>query len=527
MKTETLILVVFMGVVGVILLFGLLAGSAGDDLDHFYTVRGRLKPLSGGLALAGDYVSAATLLSTTGAVALFGFDGFAVALGSLLATGVLFLLARPLRAAGRLTLGDVLAARVPGRAPRIAAALAALTVTLPYLVVQLAGAGVLTARLVGLDGAGAQQICTVLVGGVMVCFAWMAGMHGTNAVQILKVFVVLAALLVVASLVMRHASWNPAALLESAAEGSGRPADYAGPGLLRGTSATGRLDFVSLMVTIVLGAACMPHITLRLGCAVDPPTARRSARIAVGVVGVFLGLAVLLGLGAGAEVGHRAITGADPSGDSALLQLAHSLADGARTGPGAVLFTAVACAVFLTTLAVVSALAMAAAAALAHDLRAHGVRAGLLSETRELATARWAIALTGTAGIGLALAVQGSNVQFLATFAITVCASSLFPATVYALYRRRFDRAGALCCLYGGVIVAVVLQSFSPTVSGTPLSLFPERNFAWFPLSYPGLVSIPLGFALGWAGSRRGERRRHAKGEQAEQAEPVDMTGWS
>ncbi|MFC8721714.1 cation acetate symporter [Kitasatospora sp. NPDC057198] len=527
------VLVAFVVIVGVLLLFGLLAGSDGDDdLRSYYAAQARLTPLRGGLALAGDYVSAVTLLSTTGVIALAGFDGLSIALCSVLALGLLLLIAQPLREAGRFTLGDVLARRLPGRAPRVAVGVATLATTLPFLVVQLAGAGRVTAQLAGATGPGAQSACIALIGCVMTCFAVAAGMRGTNAVQILKVFVVLAALAATAAVLLAQFGRHPERLLTAAARGSGRPDDYLRPGAYRGRGAVERLDFLSLQLTAVLGGACMPHLTMRLGCAPDGATARRSAGVAVAVAGAVVATAAVLGLGAAALVGGPAILRADPSGDAALPLLAGRLGGGPASGAGAVLFTAVACAVFLTALAVVSALTLAAAAALAHDLHAHALRAGRLTEAREVRTARWAVAATGLTGTALALAVHGSNTQFLATFALTAAASSILPATLGALFWPGFGRAGALWALYGGLGCAVLLQALSPTVSGGPLALFPDRDFAWSPLVYPGVVSVPAGFLLAWAGSRFPGRTsrtsrtsRTGPGERARRGERTGRTG--
>lgn len=504
--TQTTVLIAFMGFVGVSLLLCVLVGPDQDEVADFYTANRALTPLQNGLALAGDYISAATVLGTTGIVALSGYDGFTLAVNTGLALGVLLLLARPLRNAGRYTIGDVLALRAPGPAPRIAAAAATLAVSLPFLVVQLSGAGSATALLIGFDNPGAQQACTAFIGALMICYTVLGGMKGTSVVQILKVLITFGAVTAVALLVLGRFHWNVDALLSAAAQGSGYPDAYLHPGLELGRSLSGRLDFVGLQFTVVLGAAVMPHMVMRINSVADGSVARRSTRYAIVVVGVFCLLIAVVGFGAAALVGGRLITAASPSGQSALLQVAGSLAGGTSTTAGSALFTAVACAVFVTVLAVVAGICLAAASALAHDVHAHAVRRGRLPEAAEVRAVRWSVVGVGVLGIVLAVAAQGYNVQFLSSLSIAVGASSVLPALVYSLFWRRYNRRGLLWTVYGGLVASIGLDVFSPTVSGTPTALFPHSDFHWFPLQTPGLVSVPAAFLLGWAGSVLGRR---------------------
>ena len=505
--TQKVVLIAFMGFMGISLLLCVLAGPDRDEAADFYTANRSLTPLQSALALSGDYISAATVLGTTGIVALSGYDGIALAVNTTLALGVLLLLARPLRNAGRYTLGDILALRSPGAAPRIAAAAATLAVSLPFLVVQLSGAGSATALLIGLTNPGAQQICTVFIGVLMIIYTVLGGMKGTSLVQILKVVLSFGTMAVLAVLVCAHFHWSAGALLSAAEHGSGQPQAYLRPGLELGTTLTGRLDFIGLQLTVVLGAACMPHMIMRINTVADAAVARRSTRYAIGVVGLFCLFIAIAGLGAAGVVGDRIITAVTANGQSALLLLAEGLEGGTSSAAGSALFAAVACAVFVTVLAVVAGIALAAAAALAHDVHAHAVRAGRLSEAGEVRTVRWSVAGIGALGITLAVAAQGYNVQFLSSLSIAIAASVVLPALVYSLFWPRFHRTGLMWTVYGGLVCTVGLYAFSPLVSGTPFALFPGRDFHWFPLQTPGLVSVPAAFLLGWAGSVRGRRR--------------------
>ncbi|MFF3070489.1 cation acetate symporter [Kitasatospora sp. NPDC057936] len=504
--TQTMVLIAFLVFVGVTLLLCVLVGPEGDETADFYTANRTLTPFQNGLALSGDYISAATLLGTTGIVAVNGYDGVTLALSTALSLGVLLLLAQPLRNAGRYTLGDVLALRADGAAPRIAAAVVTLAVSLPFLVVQLSSAGTATALMLGLTHSGVQQFCTVLVGMLMVCYTVLGGMKGTSLVQIVKVVLTLGTVLVVVLSVLARFHWDVDALLAAAAKGSGRADAYLRPGLRFGDSAEGWLNFVGLHLTVVLGASCMPHMIMRVNASPTGAAARRSTRHAVGMVGAFCLAVVVLGLGAVALLGGRLISAVDPNGQAALLLLAGNLQGGTGTTAGGALFTAVACAVFVTVLAVVAGITLAAAAALAHDVAACAVRRGRMTQVAEVRAVRWSVGAVGAVGIALAVAAQGYNLQFLSSLAVTVAASAVLPALVYSLFWSRYNRTGLLWTVYGGLLASVGLQLFSPTVSGAPDALFPNVDFHWFPLQMPGVVSVPAAFLLGWAATARSRR---------------------
>ncbi|WP_063795874.1 sodium/solute symporter [Peterkaempfera griseoplana] len=513
--TQTSVLIAFLVFVGAALLLCVFAGPDRDEVADFYTANRSLTPLQNGLALSGDYISAATMLGTTGIVALSGFDGIMLDVSTALALGTLLVLARPLRNAGRYTLGDIFALRAPGSAPRIAAAVVTLAVSLPFLVVQLAGAGAATAMLLGLTSDGAQQTCIALIGTLMVFYTVLGGMRGTSLMQIVKVVLTIGTFATMTVYILSRFHWSPDALLTAAAHGSGHPDSYLRSTSQLGVTANGPLNIIGLHATVVLGAACMPHMIMRVNAAPDGATARRSTRYALGMVGVYSVALAVLGIGAAALVGAKVISAVNPNGQAALLLLAGSLAGGPSTTAGSALFTAVACTVFVTVLAVVAGITLAAAAALAHDVHAHAVRRGRLTQVREVRAVRWAVLLFGVVGILVSVAAQGYNVQFLSMLAVTVAASAVLPALVHSLFWRGYNGTGLLWSVYGGAALAIGLQLVSPTVSGGPGTLFPDMDFAWSPLQSAGLVSVPAGFLLGWAGSRYGRRRAAAAGPVA------------
>ncbi|MEU6200990.1 cation acetate symporter [Streptomyces sp. NPDC047061] len=514
---RTITLTAFLAFVGLSLLLCVVAGPEADETDDFYVGNRSLSPLQNALALAGDYISAATLLGTCGLVALAGYDGIASAVSGCLAVGGFLLLARPLRNAGRYTLGDILALRSPGNASRIAAAAATLAFCVPFLVVQLAGAGRATALLLGMADLGAQQVCTVFIGVVMICFAVLGGMKGTSLVQIVKVAVVLATMAVLAVVVLGHYHWSAGALLDAAAEGSGRPGGYFQAGQAMGSSLTGRLDFLGLQLSVVLGGACMPHIVMRINTVTDGAAARRVTRHAVTVIAVYSLLVVVAGLGAAGVVGGGTIRAADSNGQTALMLLAGVLEGDTSGLGGSVLFTAAACAVFVTVLAVVSGITLAAAAALAHDVHTHVVRRGVLSGDQEIRTARWASGAVGGLGVVLAVAVQGRDLQSLIHLSLTAAGAAVLPACLYTLFWSRYNRTGLLWTVHGGLLCTFALYLSSAAFSGTPTSLLPSLDVHWIALQSTGLIAIPAGFVLGWAGTVLGRRGNPA----APEADPV------
>ncbi|GGW12444.1 cation acetate symporter [Streptomyces capoamus] len=514
--TQALVLVLFSTLVTLTLLMCVMAGPDRDDLTNFYTGYRSLTPLKNGLAIAGDYISAATVLSTTGIIALAGYDGYVLAVSTALSLVLLmFLLAEPLRNAGSFTMGDVLARTVPGRSVRIASCVVTLSATLPFLVVQLSGAGSLLTFILGMPHeAGARTVCIVLVGSLMIVYAAIGGMRGTALVQMIKIVLLLGTSVTVAALVLNRFGWSPGEVLRAAERGSGTGPAFLHQGLQLGTSAAQRLDFASLQITVILGAACLPHITMRLYSARDAPAVRRSMSWAVGTVTTFCLLVIILGTGAAALVGSPSLTAADPRGRTSVLMLSRALGGGPGSASTTVLYAAVAGTVFITLLSSVAGMTLAAASSLAHDLFAHALRRQGTAPRTEMTVAGWTSVAVGTVAVVLSVLVQNWDVGVLTTLAICIGASAVAPALTYSLFWRGFTRTGLLACLYGGTACALVLMVFSRAVSGTPSAVFPHADFGWFPLQSTGLVSIPFGYLAGWLGSRYDHRRRAAESRE-------------
>ncbi|MFD8544349.1 cation acetate symporter [Streptomyces sp. NPDC059649] len=488
---------------------------------EFYAGGRLFSPMENGFAIAGDYMSAASFLGITGLIALFGYDGLLYAVGFLVAwLLVLFLVAELVRNCGRFTLADVVAARMRERPVRIAVGAASVTVSVLYLVAQMVGAGSLVALLLGDAGPQARTWMVIGVGALMVVYVAFGGMRATTWIQVVKAVLLLGGAMALTVLVVIRFHGDLGALLNTAAERSGHGRAFLAPGLKYGGDWTARLDFLSLGLALVLGTAGLPHILSRFYTVPTARAARRSVGWSIGLIGGFYLMTVVLGFGAAAVVGSDAVRASNSAGNTAVPLLAVDLGGGAGSTGGTVLFAVVAAVAFATILAVVAGITLASSASVAHDLYASLRRprgTARDAQRREVAVARLAAVAVGAVAIALALLAQDLNVAFLVGLAFAVAASANVPALLYALFWRRFTTRGAVWSVYGGLVPALTLVVLSPVVSGGPESLFPHLDFAVFPLSNPGAVSIPLGFLMGWLGTllspEAADPARHAETE--------------
>ncbi|AVV48005.1 transporter [Streptomyces sp. P3] len=494
-----LVIVVFLIFVGgsLLWLFALAAAEESNP-ERLYVANRSLSSVFNGFAMAGEQISVVTLLTVSGSVALFGYDGFTFALDSLIMLGVLLLLGQKVRNSGRYTLGGLFSLRASGSGPRVAAAAVTLAIVIPILAIQLRAAGISAALLIGMPTAGAQLLCTVLMGCLVVCFAAMAGLRGNSFMHVAKVPIILVTLAAVTLLALKRFEWEPGTLLSTAAEKSLAPDSYLSPGLWPYTVSFGPLNTLGNHVVFILGTAVMPHLILRIGASRTGHSARRSMSIATGLVGAFILLLVTTGFASAAVVGASGIGAVDASGQSSPILLAADLLREGSTGR-VVLITLMACAVFLTVLTGVTSATFAAAVSFAHDVFAGGKRSRTDSE--EIRALRVAAVIVGAVGLSLAAVIRRYPTDFLIAFSISVAASCVFPVLMYTFFWSRFNRRGLLWSVYGGLLLCTVLTTFSPIVSGTEFALWPESSFNWYPFQTPGLVSVPVAFILGWLGS--------------------------
>jgi cation/acetate symporter len=497
--------VLFTAVVLVTLGITVWAGRRTRAAEDFYAGGRDFTPMQNGFAISGDYMSAASFLGVTGLIALDGYDGLLYTIGFLVGwLVVLMLLAELVRNTGRYTMADVLAVRMRKRPVRAAAGFSSIVVALFYLLAQMVGAGSLVALLLGQSSAAARGWSIVGVGALMTVYVTVGGMRATTWIQIVKAVLLIAGTAGLSVLVLLHFHGDLSALLRSAAQGSGLGGSYLQPGRAFGGGVTARLDFISLGLALVLGTGGLPHILARFYTVPTARAARRSAIWAIGLVGGFYLMTVVLGLGAAALVGAPAVRASNAAGNTAVPLLAQVLGGGPGSTGGTVLFAVTSAVAFATILAVVAGLTLASSAAFAHDLWARAFRRAdepEPTEHQEIAVARIAAVVIGAVAIGLSLLAQRLNVASLVGLSFAVAASANLPTLLLNLFWRRFTARGAVCALYGGLVPALVLVVFSPLVSGTPASVFPGVDFHWFPLQNPGIVSIPCGFLAGWLGT--------------------------
>ncbi|MEU3885740.1 cation acetate symporter [Streptomyces sp. NPDC029041] len=494
--------------------------DADDRTADFFAADRSLPMVQNALAMSGDYILVTSLSAPVGMIALNGYDGLVAAACAVTGLVMLALLAEPLRNTGQFTLGGVLERRTPGSRVRIAGGVVTLVVCVPLTVVQLTVAGHAISFLLGLHGSGSALACTVMIGLLMITFAAFGGMRGSSMLAAGKALLLFAVLAAAALVVVRRFDWSLGALLSAAAQGSGRGDAFGTSGLLFGASSTGRLEFISVCLAVTLGSSVLPMMLMRVSASRNGRSSRRSVRHATLYQVLFWGVLVVLGLGAAALVGGAAIGASDATGNTALLMLSAQISGG-REG---LMFTFLSCAVFLASLGSVAGLTLAGAASLVRDVIARERLRVWVSEGREVATARWTVVGLGVMSVLLAVVLHQWRLVFLVSFAVTVAASVILPTLLKTLFGRGVTRTGTLWSLYGGLACCIVLQLGSPTVSGTPTALFPDLDFQWFPLQNIGVVTVPVGFLLAWAGSRF-SRRAATDGADHAASEVRTLTG--
>jgi cation/acetate symporter len=474
-----------------------------------------------GIAISGDYLSAASFLGIAGAIAINGYDGFLYSIGFLVAWLVaLLLVAELLRNTGRFTMADVLSFRLRQRPVRTAAAISTLVVSFFYLLAQMAGAGGLVALLLGVNNRAGQSLVIAVVGVLMVLYVLIGGMKGTTWVQIIKAVLLVVGAGLMTLMVLGKYGFNLSELLGAAAANSPKGDALLGPGLQYGKTEISKLDFLSLSLALVLGTAGLPHVLMRFYTVPSAKEARRSVVWAIWIIGIFYLFTLVLGYGAGALVGPEAINAAPGKVNSAAPLLAFELG-------GTLLLGVISAVAFATILAVVAGLTITASASFAHDVYANVIKHGEVNPDGEVRVARMTTLVIGAVAIVGGIFANGQNIAFLVALAFAIAASANLPTILYSLFWKRFNTRGALWSMYGGLITAITLIAFSPVVSGKPDPTNPAKNlsmitdpsidFHWFPLDNPGIVSIPLAFVLGWLGTvtskERSSREKYAEME--------------
>lgn len=467
------------------------------DASGFFVAGRRLTGFQNGLAISGDYMSAASFLGIAGLVSLFGYDGLLYSFGFIVGwITIVLLVAEPLRNTGKYTLSDVMAFRLERPSVRAAAAVSSIVIGLFYLLAQLVGAGAIASLLLPVS----PSLAIVIVGALMIVYVLCGGMVATTYVQMVKAVLVFGATTLICVVLLAHFNLNVSALLGDAASASGKGEAFLEPGLYF----TNKIDLVSLGLALALGTAGLPHIMVRMYTVPKAIDARKSSNWVIGIVGVYLVMTTLLGFGAAALVGRDAIIASNKAGNSAAPLLAMRLGGGQETLGGEIFVAFIGAVTFATILAVVAGLMIAASSNVAHDFYTHVFRRNRNAQA-EVLVARISTVVVGVSAILLALATQSLNVAFLVGLAFAVAASANLPVILYSLYWRRFNATGAIAALVLGTGTAVTLVLLGPAVIGAK-GLILTNVDPLVTLTNPGVISIPVGFVAGWLGSVLGKR---------------------
>jgi cation/acetate symporter len=484
--------------------------NRNSTTSDYYAAGSAFTGRQNGIAITGDYLSAASFLGIAGAIAVNGYDGFLYSIGFLVAWLVaLLLVAELVRNTGRFTMGDVLAYRMRRRPVRAAAATSTLVISFFYMLAQMAGAGGLVALLLGVHGKGGQALVITVVGLVMVFYVLVGGMKGTTWVQIIKAAMLILCVVLMTVFLLGKFGFSLSALLDEAAHNNAKGERILDPGGQYGRTPIAKLDFISLSLALILGAAGLPHVLMRFYTVPNAAEARRSVVWAVAAMSVFYAATLVIGYGASALVGSETILNSTGRENSAAPLLAFQIG-------GSLLLGIVAAVAFATILAVVAGLTITASASFAHDVYANIFRHGRTDPVAEVRVARRTAVIIGGLAIVGGILANGQNVAFLVALAFAFAASANLSTLLYSLFWRRFNTSGTLWAMYSGLASCLVLVFFSPVVSGAPTSIVHGVDFHFFPLTNPGLVSIPISFASGYLGT---VLSRHDVADEAKLAE--------
>lgn len=474
-QTEPISIVMFFVFVSITMYITYWAAKKTKTSSEFYAAGRSVTGFQNGLALAGDYMSAASFLGIAGMVAMKGYDGLIYSIGFLVGWPIItFLIAEPLRNLGKYTFADVVAFRLQQKPIRIAASVGTLLTISFYLIAQMVGAGSLIKTLFPFLS---YEAAVLIVGGVMIGYVLFGGMLATTWVQIIKAVLLLGGATILVVLTLAHFDFSPVELFSQASE------KYTDAVLSSGGYVKNPWDAVSLGLALMLGTAGLPHILMRFYTVPDAKAARTSVFVATGFIGYFYILTFIIGFGAMVLVSQETIGSFDKGGNMAALLLSEKVG-------GSIFLGFIAAVAFATILAVVAGLTLSGATAISHDLYVNVIKKGVSDEVGEVKVAKRATVTLGIFAILLGLLFKGQNVAFMVGLAFAIAASANFPSLILSILWKRLTTQGATCSIIVGAISAILLIVLSPTVMVDTLG----KETAIFPLKNPALISIPLSF---------------------------------
>ncbi len=470
----------FLIIVAITLVITYWAAKRTKTTKEFYAAGRSVSAFQNGLALSGDYMSAASFLGIAGMVALKGYDGMIYAVGWLVGwPALMFLVAEPLRNLGKFTFADVVAFRLKQAPVRIAAAIGGILTVLFYTIAQMVGSGSLVKLMFGLP----YEMAEVIVGVIMLAYVLFGGMLATTWVQIIKAVLLLCGVSVLMLIVLAKFHFNPGELYTAVATQYGQGALEPG-GLI-----TSPIDAFSLGLALMFGLLGLPHILQRFFTVPDAKAARISVLYATGFIGYFYIIIPIVGFGAAALIGRDIITNIDKGGNMAAPLLAEFVG-------GTPFLGFIAAVAFATILAVVAGLTLAAASSFSHDIYVHVIKGGSATEQEEVRASKIATLLFGIIAVLLGILFKGQNVAFMVGLAFAIACSANFPALILSIFWKRFTTAGAVWAILTGAFLAVGLIIVSPTVWVDVLKN--PKESVLFPLKNPAIVSMTASFVVGY-----------------------------
>jgi cation/acetate symporter len=467
----------FLAVIAVTMLIVVWAAKKTKTASDFYAAGGGISGMQNGWAIAGDLLSAATFLGITGLVTIFGFDGAIYAVGPLISfITILLIIAEPLRNVGKFTMGDILALRGSSNQVRAGAAISTVAVSMFYLLAQMVGAGKLMQLLLDIP----YKVSVIGIGMLITVYVVFGGMKATTWVQIIKALLLVASGIVLSVAVLIKAGVSPVGFFDSVAMSSAvqdhvrmllkHPLpqagfDYGQRFLEPGLFLKDPLDLISLGLGTIFGGAGLPHIMMRFFTVPDARAARKSVIVSMFIIGLFLLLTSILGMGAALHVTPQKVMMSDKGGNMAALLLAQQFGGGAGTLGGDLSFAFLCAVAFSTILAVVSGLVLACSAAIAHDIYVNVIKGGKSDQRQQVTVARTTSLAVGFVATWMAVAAENTNVAHLVVLAFAVAASGNFPVLILSLFWKKFNTAGILSGLTIGMVVCVGLVLVSPNMT--------------------------------------------------------------
>lgn len=453
------------------------SASRVKSTTDFYAAGRSISSFQNGLAIAGEYMSAAAFLGISGLIAFRGIDGFLYSVSWLVAfVVVLFVIAESVRNTGRYTFADIVSYRLKEKPIRGAAAFNTLIISMLYMIPQMIAAGVLIRLLFGIP----SSVAIVITGSLMTIYVMFGGMIATTWIQIIKAVLLLLGSYLLAIFTMAQFNFSINELFTAVYEFD--PTFLEPGGLIQNP-----LDRVSLGIGLLFGTAALPHILMRFYTVSSANKARNSVLWGMTFIGLFQILTPIFGFGALLLVGLPVIENADKGGNLAAPLLAQMVGGGPGSVGGEFFMAFLSAIAFITIIAVVSGLALAASSAFAYDFWIRLVRGGKENHREQLFVSRVTALGVGAFSIIIALLLQNANVAYLTGLAFAIAATANLPVLVFSLYWRGLTTTGAITGMIGGLAIAIITVVTGPEFSG---------EHALFPLKNPGIVSIPAGFLL-------------------------------